>query len=196
MQRRERRGGKKKNLKNSALPGHENDSLLRRESPIGRTAFQRTRFSAGYRRPTMERMEHWPGVSRWPPGIPSFEKGRQKGPGRKWTRKDKKRSEKKGGTVSRWHSYTNYGNDPIDSLFLPSSPSSTFERRNAPLSTFRPIARATPDTSFCYFDPFCNGESANTFVKWITATRGSPLLEGGRFRREARICLQIRRNFF
>lgn len=119
MQRRERRGGKKKNLKNSALPGHENDSLLRRESPIGRTAFQRTRFSAGYRRPTMERMEHWSGVSRWPPGIPSFEKGRQKGPGRKWTRKDKKRSEKKGGTVSRWHSYTNYGNDSIDdSLFL------------------------------------------------------------------------------
>lgn len=31
----------------------------------------------------------------------------------------------------------------------------------------RPIARATPDTSFCYFDPFCDGESANTFVKWI-----------------------------
>lgn len=84
---------------------------------------------------------------------------------------------------------------PSSSLFFPFV-DGTFERRNAPLSTFRPIARATPDTSFCYFDPFCNGESANTFVKWITATRGSPLLEGGRFRREARICLQIRRNFF
>lgn len=38
----------------------------------------------------------------------------------------------------------------------------------------RPIARATPDTSFCYFDPLCDGESANTFVKWIT----SPFLGG------------------
>lgn len=103
-----RRGGEK-NLKNSALPWHENDSLLRRESPIGRTAFQRTRFSTGYRRPTMERMEHGQACRVGRAYLGSRKEGRR-------ARGESGRGKARSGEGRRDpfqvdHSYTNYGND-------------------------------------------------------------------------------------
>lgn len=107
MQRREE--GRGKNLKNSALPWHENDSLLRRESPIGRTAFQRTRFSTGYRRPTMERMEHGQACRVGRAYLGSRKEGRR-------ARGESGRGKARSGEGRRDpfqvdHSYTNYGND-------------------------------------------------------------------------------------
>lgn len=107
MQRREE--GRGKNLKNSALPWHENDSLLRRESPIGRTAFQRTRFSTGYRRPTMARMEHGQACRVGRAYLGSRKEGRR-------ARGESGRGKARSGEGRRDpfqvdHSYTNYGND-------------------------------------------------------------------------------------
>lgn len=120
----------------------------------------------------MERMEHGQACRVGRAYLPSFEKGRQKGPGEKVDR----------GKARRWrdpfqldHSYTNYGNDRSIPSFLPLVDST---RR-----PFRPIAHVQRQTH--YFDPLCDGESANSPLWNGSRLRGSPFL-GERFRREAK----------
>ena len=109
----------------------------------------------------MERMEHGQACRVGRAYLPSFEKGRQKGPGEKVDR----------GKARRWrdpfqldHSYTNYGNDRSIPSFLPLVDST---RR-----PFRPIAHVQRQTH--YFDPLCDGESANSPLWNGSRLRGSP----------------------